>query len=113
MHAKQFHFAGIGSRQAFADFDSGCFARAVGTEKAEAFAGVDLQVEAIDGDNVLVSLAETCDAKGRLGDEGGHETSIASGRETCNPIENLRVHPQKTRAGHPRGRLNFSYVLYV
>ena len=67
MHAEQFDFAGIRSGQAFADFDRRGFACAVGTEKSEAFAGADFEVEAVDGDDVLISLAKTSDAQSWLG----------------------------------------------
>ena len=58
MHAEKFHFTSIGSGETFADFDGGGFACAIGTEKAEAFAGANFEVEAIDGDHVLISLAK-------------------------------------------------------
>jgi len=84
MHAEQFDVAGIRSGEAFADFDGGRFARAVRTEEAEAFAGANFEVEAVDGDHVLISLAKTSDAQGRLRYDRGHESSIASAEGTCN-----------------------------
>jgi hypothetical protein len=84
MHAKKFHFTSIGSGETFADFDGCGFARAVGPEETEAFAGADFEVEAVDSDHILISFAETCDAQGGFGDLGGHGSSIASEKETCN-----------------------------
>ncbi len=83
-HAEQFDVAGIGGGQSFADFDGGCFACAVRPKKAEAFAGAHLEVEAVDGDHVLVGLAETSDTKGWFGYDRRHESSIASEKGTCN-----------------------------
>ncbi len=64
-HAEQFHFAGIRFCETFTDFDCGCFTRAVGAEEAEAFAHAHFEVEAIDGDHILIGLAKTCDAQNR------------------------------------------------
>ena len=83
METEQFDVAGIGCSQAFADFDRGCFSRAIGTEKAKALAGVNLEVEAVDGDHVLIGLAKTTDAESWFGGGAKHETSIASGGYTC------------------------------
>jgi hypothetical protein len=77
METKQFDVAGIGSSQAFANLDGCCFARPVWPEKAEALAGADFEVEAIDGDHVLIRLAKTADAKGCSGGRVEHESSIA------------------------------------
>jgi hypothetical protein len=67
MHPEQFHVAGIRGRQPFADLDRGGFSRAVGPEKAEALASADFEVQAIDGDHVLVGLAKTRDAQNGAG----------------------------------------------
>jgi len=85
VHSEQFHFARIGSGEAFADFDGSGFAGPVGPEKAEALARVHLEVEAIDGDDVLIGFAEAADAKGRSGGRVEHETSIASRANTFKP----------------------------
>jgi len=57
VHAEQFHFAGIGFCETFADFDCGCFTCTVGAEETEAFAGANFEVEAIYGDDILIRLA--------------------------------------------------------
>jgi hypothetical protein len=92
MHAKKFHFASVGSGETFADFDGCGFARAIGPEEAEALAGAYFEIEAVDGHDVLISLAKTRYAKGWLGNDRGHASSIASEKETCNRgIEGLLV----------------------
>ncbi len=45
---EDFDFAGGGVEQSFEDFDGGGFAGAIGPEQAEAFAALDLQIEAVD-----------------------------------------------------------------
>jgi hypothetical protein len=84
MHAEQFNFAGIRSGETFADFDGCGFASAIGAEEAKAFASANFEVEAVDGDNFLISLAKTSDAKGWCGSDRGHGSSIASGKWRCN-----------------------------
>ena len=85
MPAENFDFARIGSGETFADFDCGGFAGAVGPEEAEALAGTYFEVEAVDGDHVLINLAKTRYAKGWLGNDRGHGPSIASGMDTFKP----------------------------
>ena len=55
---------GVGGEEAFADLDGGRLSGAVGAEQAEALAGRDLEVEAIDGDDIVVSLPESLDPEG-------------------------------------------------
>ena len=75
---EQFDLAGIGGGQAFADLDGGGLAGAIGSEQAEALAGAHFEFEAVDGDDIFISLAKTCDAQSWLGSNDRHETSIAS-----------------------------------
>ena len=57
--AEDADLAGSGFEQAFENFDGGGFAGAVGAEQAEAFAFVDLQIEAAQGfDFGVVGLAQ-------------------------------------------------------
>ena len=66
--AENVDLAGSGIEQAFEDFDGGRFARAIGSEQAEAFAGLDLEVEAADGFHfAVVGLAQVAALDG-----GGH-----------------------------------------
>src|SRR5439155_15968653 len=46
--AEHAHLAAGWSKQPFQDFDGGHLARAIGAEQAEAFARVNLQIEAVD-----------------------------------------------------------------
>jgi len=85
MHAKKFHFTSIGGGETFADFDCRGFACAVRPEEAETFAGTDFEIEAVDGNHVLISLAKTRYAKGWFGSDRGHESSIASATDTFKP----------------------------
>jgi hypothetical protein len=61
--AEHFNAAGIGGEEPFADLDRGRFSGTVGAEEAEAFAGLDLKVEAIDGDDIVICLTETLDSE--------------------------------------------------
>ena len=56
--AKDLDVARVGRVEALADLDRGGLAGAVGTEKAEAFTGPDLEVEAVHGANGVVVLAK-------------------------------------------------------
>jgi hypothetical protein len=84
VHPEKFDFAGIGRGETFADFNRCCFAGPIWTEQAEAFAGADFEVETVDGDDILVGFAQTGDVEGWLGNDGGHEASIAFEEGTCN-----------------------------
>ena len=53
-----------GAVEALADLDGGGLAGAVGTEQAEALARTDLEVEAVDGDDVTVGFAELAEDEG-------------------------------------------------
>ena len=78
MHAEHRDLAGVGGRQAFADFDGGSLAGAVGPEEAEAFSAAHLQLDAIDGDHVFVRLAKMPQVKGGRRQRFGHTSSMAS-----------------------------------
>ena len=93
MHAKKFHFTSIGSGETFADFDCCGFACAVRPEEAEALACMYFEVEAVDGDHVLINLAKTRYAKGWLGNDRGHASSISSRRDTFKPSLGEAVGP--------------------
>ena len=67
--------AGVGRRQALADLDRRGLAGAVRSEQAETLAGVDLEVDAVDGDDVLIRLPEILDAQGGT---GGDDWAILS-----------------------------------
>src|ERR1044071_762626 len=51
----------VGLVQPLADLDGGGLAGAIGAEQTEAFAGADLEIEPVDGDDILVGLAEAVD----------------------------------------------------
>src|SRR5207249_6352288 len=70
---------GVGGGEAFADLDGGGLAGPVGPEEAEALSGPDLEVEAVHGGDVAVSLAEAAENQGGGGGGGGagHPRSIA------------------------------------
>jgi hypothetical protein len=57
VHAQHLEIAGVARRQALAHLDGGGLAGAVGAEQSEAFAGEDLEVDAIDRDHIAVGLA--------------------------------------------------------
>src|SRR5580704_3001347 len=82
MHAEKFHLTSIGSGETFADFDGCGFARAIGPKEAETFASTYFEIEAVDSDHVLISLAKTRYAKGWFGNDRGHASSIASRANT-------------------------------
>jgi hypothetical protein len=54
--AQHFDVAGIGVEQSFENFDRGGLPRAVGPEQAKALAAPDLEIEAVDSDDVGVFL---------------------------------------------------------
>jgi hypothetical protein len=60
-HAEHFHLAGIGSCQALADLDRRRLAGAVGSDQAEALARADLEIDAVNGDDVVVLLVQVAD----------------------------------------------------
>ena len=57
------HLAGVGRVQPLADLDGRRLARTVGSQKAEALAGEDLEIEAIHRDDILIGLAEVPNLK--------------------------------------------------
>src|SRR6185295_11809505 len=71
--AEHAHLAGVRRVQPLEDLDRRGLARAVGPEQAEALAGMDLEIEAVDRDDVVVALDEAanqeCRAVGGWGDE--------------------------------------------
>ena len=56
--AEHLDLAGVGLGQALADLDRRRLAGAVGPEQAEALAGADLEVEAVDRDDVFVGFSQ-------------------------------------------------------
>ena len=58
MQAEHLDLARIGVEQAFEDLDGRRLAGAVRAEQAEALAARDLEIEAVDGDDVAVALDE-------------------------------------------------------
>src|SRR5580692_5583691 len=91
MHAEQFDFAGIRFCEAFADFDGSCFTCTVGTEQAEALASPNFEIEAVNGDDVLIRLAETGNTQGWFGCDREHESSIASETGDMQPSNRKRI----------------------
>ena len=77
-------FAGVGLGQPFADLDRRRLAGAVRAEQAEALAGAHVEIEAVDGDDVLVGLAEIGDAQGgrRLGRNHQSSLTVMAGTST-------------------------------
>ena len=69
--------AGVRLRQPFADLDRRRLAGAVRPQQAEAFAGAHVQLDAVDGDDVLVGLAEIGDAQGGRRPGRNHRSSLA------------------------------------
>ena len=67
--AEDHDLAGVGLGEALADLDGGGLAGAVGSEQAEALARTDLEVEAVDGDDVAVGFAELAEEE-RGGEPG-------------------------------------------
>src|SRR5579859_3318423 len=93
VETKKFDVTGIRCGQAFTDFNSRRFARSVRPKKSKTFACAHLEIQAVDGDHVLVSLSKTADAKGSLGGVYEHETSIASRGDTFKPSLRLALRP--------------------
>src|SRR5271165_2555723 len=78
--AEQSDAAGIGSSQAFADFDGGGLTCAIGAEQPEALALCHLKIDACDGDHFAEGLPESAQREawrggygGRIGEFGGHD----------------------------------------
>ena len=63
---KHFDVAGIGSRQAFANFDGRRLAGAVGPEEAKAFTRRYLKIQTVDRDDIAEGLAEPADPDVRV-----------------------------------------------
>ena len=78
-HSQHFDLAGIGGGESLADFHGGGLSGAVGSEQPETFAGTDLEIQAVDGEHILVSLAQIADLQGGSPRYGSHMLSIASG----------------------------------
>jgi hypothetical protein len=55
--------SGIGNCQAFANFDGGRFARAIGTEETEALTASHFEVEAFHGHHIRKDLAQPAQQK--------------------------------------------------
>jgi hypothetical protein len=78
VHVQHRDVTRILGRQTFANLNGGRLASAVRPEKAEALSRTHLQVDAVNGDNILVLLPEIAKAKGSFGHRFGHTSSIAS-----------------------------------
>ena len=70
VEAEELDCAFVGSGQAFTHFDGGGLPCPVWTEQAKAFAARDFEVDAIDGLDVGVSLADAAEEQGWAGDGG-------------------------------------------
>ena len=68
--AEHLDLARVGLGQALADLDGRRLAGAVRAEQAEALAGLDVEVDPVDGHDVLVGLAKAADAQGGAGHFG-------------------------------------------
>ena len=77
MQSEHFHFARIGRRQSFANFDGSGLPGAVGAEQTEAFTRAHFQIETVYGDHVFVGLAKLAHAKGGLRGVWRHRNSMA------------------------------------
>src|SRR6185437_2077535 len=71
--------AAVGTSEAFADLDRGGFAGAVGSEEAEALARAHVEVEAIDGHDIRIRLAEGSDREGH--GRGQRDAKYSGGKE--------------------------------
>ncbi len=67
VQAEELDGAGVGGGEALANFDGGGFAGAVGAEQAEALAARDLEIDAVDGDDVGEGFAESAEKQGGRG----------------------------------------------
>ena len=76
---EHFHVARIRRGQPLADLDGGGLAGAVGAEQPEAFAGADLEVQARDGDHVVIALAQVANA------QPAEPAPAAASRQSCRP----------------------------
>src|ERR1700730_714593 len=65
--AEHLDTARVSCEKAFADLDRSRLAGAVGAEEAEALPSLDLEVETIDGDDVIIGFPESLDSEGRRG----------------------------------------------
>src|SRR5882672_947822 len=65
--AEHLELAGVARREALADFDRRGLAGAVRAEQPETFAGLNLEIDAVDGDDVLEGFAKIADAQDRFG----------------------------------------------
>ena len=65
--SEKLELARVALEQSLADLDGGGFSRTVGTEEAKAFAGGDLQVQPIHGENVPVGFPQASNYQGAAG----------------------------------------------
>jgi hypothetical protein len=70
---------GIRCRQPLADLDCRRLSSTVGTEQAETLSGGHLEVDPVDGLDVLIRLLQVLNAQGDRWRRTGHSFSIASG----------------------------------
>ena len=94
--AQHDHFARVRGIESLADLDSGCLAGAVGAEQAETLTGVDLEIEVVDGHDVLVGLTEMADLErdAGVGRRHGENHNAAQDRE-ARPSQALVPRPPR------------------
>ena len=66
-HAENLDVTGVRREQTLEDFDRGCLAGAIRPEQSEAFAAPDLEVEAVDRQNVAVPSSRGLGSSGQCG----------------------------------------------
>ncbi len=64
--AEDAHGACAGIGESFEDLDGSCFARAVRSQQAEAFAGLDAQIHGVDSGEIAVPFHKSFDENRRL-----------------------------------------------
>ena len=93
--------ARVRRREPLADLDGGGLAGAVGAEQAEALARTDLEVEAVDRDDVAVGLAELADEE-RAGEPAcGKSNAVARRGAIPIRIPSAASHPERARTLRP------------
>src|SRR3981081_3187751 len=65
--AKYFDIAGIRRQKSLADLDGRRFSGAVGTKQPKAFAGIDMEIQAVDSNDIAIRFAESPDLQRRRG----------------------------------------------
>ena len=86
IEAEHAHIAGGALADAFENLDGGGFARAVGTEQAEDFAGLDFEIDAADSFEVAVAFVETVNGNGQRVGHGLLSENNGQDARTCSVI---------------------------